>query len=186
VLERHLTPDRPLAVQACAWIARLAFEPGPLTPEAIAVLVATMRDAAACTALARVGGRVALGHQDGNIELRAPGMPSVVLERAPSSPVASGATLVAGFASGVVGMWSVEGKLLETFRLHGPVRFLELRGKVLHAVTELGDHEAIDVGHYLESYCAVLRGIWSEVPVIWDEGRVQLRPPPAAHPCATR
>jgi hypothetical protein len=113
-----------------------------------------------------------------------------VLERVPSSSVARlllgpGGTVVAGFASGAVGLWSTEhGKLLETFRLHGPIRFLELRGRTLHAVSELGDHEAIDVGYYVESYCAVLREIWNEVPVIWDEGQVRLRPPPRAHPCA--
>jgi hypothetical protein len=44
--------------------------------------------------------------------------------------------------------------------------------------------EAVDLGALEESYCEVLRSIWSQVPVIWEDGRLVMRPLHGDHRCA--
>lgn len=145
-------------------------------------------------AVAQVGPWLALGNQDGHIELvpgpsgRTP--PSLNFEGVPSSAVVRlmegpTRTLVAGFANGTVGIWStVNGAKLETRRLHGPVRFIARKGNRLHVATELGDHAAMDLGVYLRDYCELLREVWAQAPASWEGGRAQLRAPPGQHACA--
>jgi len=147
------------------------------------------------SAVARVGAWLALGNEDGNLELLPfPGAgprPSLSrFEDVPSSPVVRllegpGSTLFAGYANGTAGLWSTrDGSVQETLRLHGPIRHVTRAPDRLYLATELGDHAAIDLRDYLEDYCALLRRIWAEVPVIWEDGQVRLRPPPKHHRCA--
>jgi WD40 repeat protein len=150
------------------------------------------------TAAARVGGRVALGYRDGNIELVADGdgarRAGFSLEDVPASPVermVAGPmnTLVVGFASGHLGLWDLTtGKRLHHARLHGPVVHLELvdRGARLYAATELGSHLVWRLGPLLKGYCELLREVWRDVPVVWEQGRPVRRAPPRDHPCAAR
>jgi hypothetical protein len=147
-------------------------------------------------AVARVGTWLAVGNQDGNIELVA--MPGVragsgraaYFESVPSSPVVRllegpTSTLIAGFANGTVGIWStLDGTAQEKVQLHGSIRHLARRAARLYVASALGDHRTIDLGDYLEDYCALLRRVWARVPVVFEEGQVRLRPPPADHRCA--
>jgi hypothetical protein len=95
--------------------------------------------------------------------------------------------VVLGFASGVVGLWSLEnGQRLEHGRIHGPVIHLVLKGTRLYAATGLGDHLVWDLGLFYETYCAVLREVWAEVPIVWENGLPALRAAPAAHRCRRR
>jgi WD40 repeat protein/serine/threonine protein kinase len=148
------------------------------------------------TALGRADGWIALGFENGNIELvpLAPGRARSVFsfEDVPSSPVVRllegpMGTLIAGFANGLLGIWSLEnGTRLEQARLSGPVAHLLLRGERLHAVTELGDHLTLDLGIFRRRYCDLAREIWRSVPVVWEGGLPVLRDPPARHRCLRR
>jgi WD40 repeat protein/serine/threonine protein kinase len=145
-------------------------------------------------AMARVGEWVALGNQDGNIELLAQAgkPPSVYFEDVPSSPVVRllegpRGTLFAGFANGTVGLWStLDGTILDKVELHGPIRHMVRKGTRLYVATELGDHTTIGLDEYLLGYCPLLRQVWSQVPVVWEDGQPRLRPAPGGHRCAAR
>ncbi|MFH0899833.1 MAG: hypothetical protein V2A73_04310 [Pseudomonadota bacterium] len=104
-------------------------------------------------------------------------------------------TLVAGYASGFLGLWSLEnGALLDSAKLHGPIVHLlvergsgsplpesALSGK-LYAVTELGDYLVLDLAVLFEDYCSLIGRIWRDVPVVWERGLPVLRRP-TRHAC---
>jgi hypothetical protein len=93
-------------------------------------------------------------------------------------------TLVAGYASGNVGVWHVgSGARLAAARLHGAVVHLAQRAGKLHAATELGDYTTLDLSVLDVPYCELLRRVWSVVPVVWEGGKPVRRPPPSAHAC---
>jgi len=145
------------------------------------------------TAIGRVGGWIAVGFQDGNIELvpTLPGQtkPIFTFEGVPSSPVVRiipgpRSTLLAGYANGMLGLWSLQnGALLKHARLHGPVDHLLIKGTRLYAATGLGQHLTWDLGMFHLPYCELLRRIWAKVPIIWDSGLPVFRPPPREHRC---
>ena len=96
-----------------------------------------------------------------------------------------GGTLVLGFVDGTVGIWDGHtGALLDRFKLHGAVSHLRLRGDILAAATDVGDHAALDLGALEREYCDLLREVWDQVPVAWLDGSPSPAPPPAVHPCA--
>jgi len=144
------------------------------------------------TALALSKAQLAVGNQDGNVELvdrRTKGVRRT-LKQVPSSAVVRmlagpRQTLVLGYANGLVGIWSLATgeRLIETL-LHGPVEHLHLEGGRLYALTALGDHTALDLRVFTRSYCPLLDEIWGEVKTVWEGGRPVLRPPPAWHECA--
>jgi len=152
------------------------------------------------TALARAaagsdgGGLFVVGYGNGSMELLpadpARPAPGYSFEQVPSSPVMAIArgpmrTVVAGFASGVVGIWNQDdGKRLEFARLHGPVTRLLLSGRRLYAVSDLGQHLSWDLGVFHGSRCEVLREVWKRVPARWQSGRPLASPAPADHACA--
>jgi len=147
------------------------------------------------TAVARLSAKLlVVGFADGNIELVATPVssdePSYSFEHTPSSPVLQilpgpAATLIAGYASGVVGMWdSTNGKRLAHARIHGPVTHLLLEGNKLYAATDLGQHLIWDLSTFSASYCALLRQLWQRVHVVWKDGRAEAKPPPRDHDCA--
>jgi hypothetical protein len=156
-------------------------------------VVAAERDV---KAMARVARWMALGFEDGNVEMvpvdADEPQPTMALEQTPSSPVVrmlAGPrdTLIVGYANGVVGVWTLDGGvLLDHVRLHGPAAHLVVHEGKLWAATELGDHRTMDLADLHSSYCDLLRRIWQQVPVVWEGGTAQLKPPPTDHACAAR
>ena len=147
--------------------------------------VASHRASPAITAVARTPDWLVLGYRDGSIELRdrASGKrrQRFSFKDVPASPVEqvlAGAmnTLVVGYANGTVGIWSVRsGRRLHHARLHGSVVHLVRQGPRLHAATDLGHHLTWDLGVLATDYCAVMRQVWQQVPVLWEQGRAVLR-----------
>jgi hypothetical protein len=137
-------------------------------------------------------GTLVLGFREGNIQLMSPGgvarsrafeqvSPTAVLRLA-AGPTG---TVIAGYASGAVGIWDAEdGTLLRRARLHGPVTHLLLQGQTLVAATDLGQYVLWDLGEFFEDRCALMRQVWDAVPVVWRGGRPVAREPPADHACA--
>ncbi|MFH0901974.1 MAG: protein kinase [Pseudomonadota bacterium] len=158
---------------------------------------------AGVTAMMRAGGWLVLGYQQGDIQLvplgghdrgnsRRQARPTFSFEATPSSPVVSlregpAGTLVAGYANGVVGMWSLKnGTLLDQAKLHGPVIHMLFSDGKFYAATELGDSLVLDVSVFHAKYCDLLRQVWDRVPVVWEEGLPVVRPAPHRHSCARR
>jgi WD40 repeat protein len=143
---------------------------------------------AGVTAMTRVGGKLLLGFANGSIEYA--GGARISFERVPSSRVVRlrpgpQGTVIAGYANGLVGLWSLaDGLRLGHTYLHGPARHLLLRQRRLYAVSDLGDRRVLRLDAFYVEACELLRDIWRQVPAIWDDGRPQLRPPPTTHRCA--
>jgi WD40 repeat protein/serine/threonine protein kinase len=152
----------------------------------------TLRGGEGVTALALTGRRVALGFRDGNIELRSlngKDASPASFQRTPPSAVVSllggpRDTLIAGFASGEVGVWYLkDGARLDISRIHGPVVHLMRSGQRLFAATELGDHLVLDLSTFHAPYCKVLRQVWRDVVTVWEGGLPVVRPLPEGHRC---
>ncbi|HEY3354120.1 MAG TPA: protein kinase [Polyangia bacterium] len=151
---------------------------------------------AGVTAVLRAGPYLVVGLEDGRVELVATGAvrreAPTSLEDAPLSPVVRlaagpGGTLAAGHANGAVILWSLEsGVRLDELRLHGPAAHLLVRDGWLHAASELGDAQSLDLTVFSLSYCDFLRQVWARIPILWESGRPVLRDPPAGHACAAR
>jgi WD40 repeat protein len=152
------------------------------------------RVGAGATAVGRVAGRLVVGFYDGSFEVLRPetrgeGADALHFEDTPTSPVVAFAEgpmgiIVVGFANGVLGLWSTEsGARLQDVRLHGPVRFIVVRGDRLHAASDLGQHVSIDLGLYSRDYCDLMREVWQVVPVVWVNGQPVARAP-SDHRCA--
>jgi hypothetical protein len=148
------------------------------------------------TSVARCGEWLILGFKDGNIERlslnRSIGKDSHLFEETPASPVAyiregPSNTVIVGYANGFLGIWNLQtGSLLDSARLHGPVRHMTLKNGRLYAASELGDHIALDLQVFEKEYCDLLKEIWQQVPIVWETGLPIKRPPPSDHPCSGR
>ena len=148
---------------------------------------------AGVTAMLRTGDWLVLGFGDGNLELHpvdgGEERPAFPFEEVPSSPVVSllegpMETLVVGYASGDLGLWSVtNGARLHRAHLHGPVSQLMLERGKLYAASDLGDHLRLDLSTFDREYCDLMQGIWAEVPVVWQGGLPIPKPPPDGHEC---
>jgi len=142
------------------------------------------------SAVQRVGGDVLVGYVDGNIEVIGSERRSPTFEGVPDSAVVSlaegpTATLFAGFANGMLGLWDIhDGTLLDQAQLHGPVEHLLQRDGRLYAASELGDVLVLDLGAFRADYCDLLRDVWEVVPVVWQEGHPAYATHPADHACA--
>jgi WD40 repeat protein len=154
--------------------------------------VGSFGSGAGVTAAAQVGDGIALGFRDGGLELRGRGgnrvpvdfqeTPGAVVTRLSAGP---NGTLVAGFADGTFGVWSMStGATLVQRRLHGPVRYLALHDQVLTVGGEVGSIAGVDLSLLAIDYCELLREVWSRVPVIWSGQGAVLREPNPAHRCA--
>ena len=157
--------------------------------------VTTLQIGSGVSAVGKVGERFAVGYHDGNMTLfasdaRTP--PTSRFEQTPSSAVVSivegpKSTLIAGYASGTVGIWfATNGAALMHRRLHGPVRHLLLNNDMLYAATELGQHLVWDLRVFSRRYCDLLQSIWNTVAVTWRDGRAHHAPIPDGHPCRER
>ncbi len=145
------------------------------------------------TAIARTGDLLALGFREGAVELVRPEtgerVRGVEFEDLPSSAVVAlrpgpRGTLIAGYASGDLGIWSLDdGSRLTARHLHGPLLHLRLVGHRLIAATELGDYATLDLAVFDLDYCALMRQVWGDVSVVWEAGRPVAAPPPLDHRC---
>jgi len=146
------------------------------------------------SALARVGPHLVVGERRGQLH-RLPFAPragpgqGLQLRDTPSGRVevlaaGPGGTLLAGYSTGEVGLWELQGgQRLELFQLHGPVLHLGVVDGRLHAQTELGDGREVDLRPYQRPWCELLRDVWLRAPSEWREGRSEAAPPPPAHAC---
>ncbi len=143
-------------------------------------------------AVARVGDDLVLAYPDGSVDVRAwddgrprpgvrlRGLPGVRVTRLAAGPRG---LLGLGFESGEVGLWQLPGgaRLLGE-KMHGPVERLHFGRDTLEAESELGDRAALPLADLLAPRCDLLRRVWDEVPVRWEDGQARLTGPPA-HPC---
>jgi len=144
------------------------------------------------TALGGSADRLALGFQDGTVQLfsaRTRKRQKLSLENVPSSQVerilfGPKSTLILGHANGELGIWSLfSGKRLKHGRLLGPVVHLMLQKGRLYAASELGSHLVWDLRVLEQDYCELMREVWRRVPVLWEGGLPVLRAPPGTHRC---
>jgi WD40 repeat protein/serine/threonine protein kinase len=147
----------------------------------------------AITAMIMQGDRVVAGYRDGSLEIhsltaRGKGQ-AALLGGVSGTPVRALAwitpqILAAGFENGKVGLWNLdEGRLVDQFKLHGPIVHLVVRDRRLYAATILGDSRVEDLSAYELPYCAVLRQVWADIPVVWENEKIQLQPAPTRHSC---
>jgi len=156
--------------------------------------VGTVEAGPGVSAVARSGDWLLLGYQDGNIERftlsHGTARPGLHLEDTVSSEVLALAagpmgTVVAGHANGRVGLWSLDnGLLLEDASLHGPVIHLGVLGDSLVAATGLGDHLRWELDTLTMDRCDLLREVWDDVPVVWENGLPVPTERPEDHECA--
>ena len=148
------------------------------------------------TTAALISEWLVVGFRDGNIELfpTEPGheKPLFEFENVGPSEVTRlmdgpEGTVIAGFADGGVGLWSLaNGARLEHGRLHGPVLHLLPDGRTLHGASELGTRLKWDLEGYYMGYCELMNSVWQEIPYTWGEGVPRISPRPADHPCAVK
>jgi len=60
---------------------------------------------------------------------------------------------------------------------------IAVRSGQLVAVSELGDTLVWNLGVLLDGYCRLMRRVWDEVSVVWDDGMPLRRVPPPDHRC---
>ncbi len=93
-------------------------------------------------------------------------------------------TLVAGFANGVLGLWSLSsGRQLEAIYMHGPVRHIVADQMDIFAATGIGHYASWSLDVFHKRYCEVLRSVWERVPVAWGPGGAVVKARPPDHPC---
>ncbi len=144
-------------------------------------------------AVGRAHGQVVLGYIDGTLAIAAGPGPATTTVRLQPTPRAAVValhegpmnTLVAGFANGVLGLWSLSsGRQIDAVYLHGPVRHIVADATDVYAASELGNHARWSLQVFHKSYCEVLRSVWERVPVAWGKGGVSVTPRPRQHRCA--
>ena len=146
------------------------------------------------TSIALIDEQLLLGYRDGSVEITTRGGGthpdvSLNLENTPSSPVMTllpgpMGTFFAGYGNGVVGAWSVvSGTNLFQTKLHGSVVHLQLHDNTLHALTEMGDYQSLDLGVFYLNYCELLREVWEDVPTVWIDGQPTLQTRDPDHDC---
>ena len=93
-------------------------------------------------------------------------------------------TVVVGFASGALGLWDTRnGGRLHAWELHGAIADAVWSDGHLLATTELGDPLDADLSIYEGDHCEVLREVWGDVPLVWEDGHPVVRDVPGDHTC---
>ncbi|RLB45482.1 MAG: hypothetical protein DRI90_28405 [Deltaproteobacteria bacterium] len=132
-----------------------------------------------------------VGYDNGDVELFPTGAAGTRLafDQGHSGPVTQmlegpGGTVVVGYESGDVGLWQrSSGKRLASARLHGSISHLRLVAARLYAATDLGQHLTWDLSDLIRDQCELLGQVWTQVPVVWRDGRVQRAEPDRSHRC---
>ena len=148
---------------------------------------------AAPTAVARIRPWLLAGFERGRIDIfpiaKQTQKPDFEFEDVPAVQVrllepGPAGTLIAGFANGALGIWSLEnGTRLHYVRLHGAITHALYKQNRLFVATNLGDHTRLDFSVFNRNHCDLLREIWREVPVVWSGGQLTEAAPPRGHPC---
>ncbi len=112
-----------------------------------------------------------------------------VLQGTAPSPVRAlgagpGGTVAVGFEDGNLGLWNplTQRRLLQR-KLHGAVQELATTDGILHALTELGNYDAVDLGVLERDYCSLLAEIRAELPVCWEGSEAGFCDPGEPDPC---
>jgi WD40 repeat protein/serine/threonine protein kinase len=197
----HTKSGAELALEATAPVTALSATGGHVlvaSANGISEFDASGREVAHYAAAAGVSAmwldsnRLLAGYRDGSIELVAKDGDTplaIPFGHVPDSEVVRlllgpQSTIIAGYANGTLGMWDTnDGSLLALTRIHGPVSHLVLEGQHLNAASELGQTMRWDLKSFHEDHCDALSGLWEKVPVVWENGRAHLQPPPSGHPC---
>ena len=139
--------------------------------------------------------RILVGFRDGSIERferEGDGLsiPTLIYQRssAPITHLVAGyrQLVLVGFADGrVILMNQATGRTLDSIRLHGAIRFLELDGDEVHAITDLGNAFSWNVATFNLPKCILTCSVWRDTPVIWSLGQAAKMPLPKSHVCRT-
>lgn len=132
-----------------------------------------------------------LGYRNGSLEYvdRSGQRSPLTLERQPSGPVmvmkqGPKGAIVLGYANGTVATYGAkDGAELARTKLHGAVVSLVVDGPWVAAQTDLGDSGLLDVSAFTAEHCDIVRAVWKEVHIEWNEGLPERRPLPEQHPC---
>jgi len=145
-------------------------------------------------AVTRLGDAAVIGAEDGTLALASdastgqePAVTFQPLTHTPVTRIVEGPhrTLIAGYRNGYVGVWdSNDGTLLYEVKLHGPVTHLVRDGTRIHAATEVGDFETLDLAILGRGWCELVREVWEEAPLVWRGGRAVVQEPDPRHVCA--
>jgi WD40 repeat protein len=134
--------------------------------------------------------QVAIGYQDGTVELR--GASGQVIRRYQGGPeqrvswmaAAPHQTLIAGYVTGQAIVWHLAtGVQIQSRLLNGPVVFSDAEQDVLTVYSALGDRAQVSLQTLGHSWCELLRDVWREQPWTWREGALRLEGPPTTHSC---
>ncbi len=144
------------------------------------------------SAIAALSGGLVAGYAEGGFQFL-PSDSSVALrtdfEDVPASAVTRVAagpagTVAVGFASGEIGLWEPRnGGRLHRWKLHGAITHAAWSDGRLQVATELGDPLEVDLSVYERERCEVLRDVWEDVSLVWEEGHPVVRDVPADHSC---
>ena len=125
---------------------------------------------------------LAIGFRDGKfIVLKNLEKSGVVFERTITSRVEKIKkgpmdTIIVGYANGGLGLWdTIGGARLRFNRLHGRIKHINFNQKQLYAATDLGNYIHWDFSTFYADYCEILRKVWREIPVIWDDSKVVVK-----------
>ena len=89
-----------------------------------------------------------------------------------------------GFENGLVGLWDLKtGALLDSQKLHGPIKHLFIEELQLIAISEFGNSLVWDLNTLYQDYCELLNQVWNDVPTIWLNSSVKVGQAPAKHRC---
>jgi len=144
------------------------------------------------SAMAAVEGGLVIGYPEGGFRFVGSGEDATQrtdFEAVPASAVTRVAagppgTVIVGFASGALGLWDTgNGGRLHAWELHGAVADAVWSEGHLLATTELGDPLDADLTIYQREHCGVLREVWTDVPLAWEDGHPVVREVPEGHAC---
>ena len=71
-------------------------------------------------------------------------------------------------------------------QLHGPIQDARITDAGILAFSQLGQKGVLNIRAFTQARCELLREIWAQVPVIWQEGQIVRQAPPTNHPCRLR
>jgi hypothetical protein len=134
------------------------------------------------TSLARSGDRLALGFENGFLDLasvRGAKAYAPPFEDTPASAVLRIVfgpmhTLCVGFANGMIGIWSLDtGILLHREQIHGAITALVLDATQLIAASELGESLVLDLHALEQDYASIAAEVKREVQIRWVRGRAE-------------